>query len=447
LNLRFLGSLKFAVFLIIGLALLCVLGTFLPQARSAESAPAGDRPLGVFSFLVPKDIYHSPHFLILLSLFSLNIIVCTLTRLRPKARRALRPSLEADAGILLAVSASAQLNMKLEIGAAAEFVGRTLRRLRYRVRRAEAPGRLVLLGRKRTAGSFGSDVVHLGLLFVIAGGLVSGLAGFRTVLALEEGAMEAVPRAGFSLRLDKFDIETYPDGSVKDWKSRLAVLEDGCPVAGKTIEVNHPLSYKGFLFYQSGFAQVREKPVLGLSVTKTTEQGFRRVVAARPGTPISLEKSGLSLLVVHFVPDFAIDDRGEVFSRSEEFRNPAALVGILENGRVVHHGWVFAKHPDYGGFHGQAESDYAVGFLSLKYGVISYVEAARDPSTPLIWIGCGLVMAGLFLAFYWPPRETRVLLETHSGRTRLTAAASGRKNREAIAEEFRSLVGEWRSLR
>lgn len=447
MNLRFLGSLKFAVFLIIGLVALCVLGTLLPQARFAEAAPEGERPLGVLSFLVPKDIYHSPHFLILLSLFSLNIIVCTLTRLRPKARRALRPSLEADMGALLAVPASAQLSLKLELGKAVESVGRTLRRRRYRVRQAETPGRLVLLGSKRTAGRFGSDVVHLGLVVVIAGGLVSGLAGFRTVLALEEGTTEVVPRADLRLRLDKFDIEAYPDGSVKDWKSRLSVMEDGRPVFGKTIEVNHPLSYKGFLFYQSGFAQIRERPVLGLSVTQTDGRGFRQVVAARPGKPVSFEERSLSLLVVRFVPDFAIDELRKVFSRSEEPRNPAALVEIRNDGETVHSGWVFARHPEYGGLHGRVESDYAVGFLSLKYDVISYIEAARDPGAPLIWVGCGLVMAGLFLAFYWPPRETRVLLETVSGRTRLTAAASGRKNKEATTEEFRSLVGEWRSLR
>ncbi|MBN2199678.1 MAG: cytochrome c biogenesis protein ResB [Candidatus Aminicenantes bacterium] len=447
MNLRFLGSLKFAVFLIIGLAALCVLGTLLPGAPSGEFASERAQPAGILSFLIPEDLYHSPHFLILLSLFSLNIIVCTLTRLKPKVRQALRPSLEADTEALLAAPVSAQMGLKPELRASAEAVGDALRRRRYRIRRAEAPGRLVLLGRKRTAGRFGSDVVHLGLLVIVAGGIVSGLAGYRTILAIEEGATEPVPRTGFSLRLDKFDIEVYPDGSVKDWKSRLAVLEDGCPVLGKTIEVNHPLSYKGFLFYQSGYAPVREKPTLGLSVTGIAGDGFKRNVSVRPGSPVPLGENGLSLSVVRFVPDFALNARREVFSRSEEPRNPAALVEILENGRTVHRGWVFARHPEYGSLHGRADSKYALAFLSLKYDLVSLVEAARDPGPPLIWIGCGLVMAGLFLAFYWPPRETRVLFETVSGRTRLTAAASGRKNRAAIAEEFRNMVGEWKGLR
>ena len=42
-------------------------------------------------------------------------------------------------------------------------------------------------------------------------------------------------------------------GQVKDWKSTLQILEDGVVVKEKTIEVNSPLSYKGYTFYQSGY--------------------------------------------------------------------------------------------------------------------------------------------------------------------------------------------------
>ncbi len=40
---------------------------------------------------------------------------------------------------------------------------------------------------------------------------------------------------------------------VKDWKSTLEILEDGVVVKEKTIEVNAPLSHKGYTFYQSGY--------------------------------------------------------------------------------------------------------------------------------------------------------------------------------------------------
>ncbi|MBL7115983.1 MAG: cytochrome c biogenesis protein ResB [Kiritimatiellae bacterium] len=40
---------------------------------------------------------------------------------------------------------------------------------------------------------------------------------------------------------------------VKDWKSTLEILDNDVVVKEKTIEVNAPLSYKGYTFYQSGY--------------------------------------------------------------------------------------------------------------------------------------------------------------------------------------------------
>ena len=46
-------------------------------------------------------------------------------------------------------------------------------------------------------------------------------------------------------------------GEVKDWKSTLSVVEEGQPVLTRTVEVNHPLSYGGYRFYQVLLRQQR----------------------------------------------------------------------------------------------------------------------------------------------------------------------------------------------
>lgn len=48
----------------------------------------------------------------------------------------------------------------------------------------------------------------------------------------------------------------YP---IKDFKSTLKVLEDGQGVLTKTIEVNDPLEYKGYVFYQSSYDEEGEQ--------------------------------------------------------------------------------------------------------------------------------------------------------------------------------------------
>ena len=44
---------------------------------------------------------------------------------------------------------------------------------------------------------------------------------------------------------------------IKDWKSTLVILEDGKEVRRKTIEVNFPLTYRKYTFYQSGYDKRR----------------------------------------------------------------------------------------------------------------------------------------------------------------------------------------------
>ncbi len=43
-------------------------------------------------------------------------------------------------------------------------------------------------------------------------------------------------------------------GDVKAWKSTVSVIEEGAVVLTRTIEVNHPLSYGGYRFYQSSYS-------------------------------------------------------------------------------------------------------------------------------------------------------------------------------------------------
>ena len=83
------------------------------------------------------------------------------------------------------------------------------------------------------------------------------------MLQITEGSTVEVPGGNFNLRLDRFTTEMYETGGVKDWKSRLTVVEAGQAVLTKTIEVNHPLSYKGFMFYQSQYGWDWMNPTFG----------------------------------------------------------------------------------------------------------------------------------------------------------------------------------------
>lgn len=69
------------------------------------------------------------------------------------------------------------------------------------------------------------------------------------------------PDNNFALLYEKFGME------IKDFKSKLRVIDKGKTVLSKTIEVNDPLKYDGYVFYQSSYDPEGEL-YSGLQVTK-----------------------------------------------------------------------------------------------------------------------------------------------------------------------------------
>lgn len=64
------------------------------------------------------------------------------------------------------------------------------------------------------------------------------------------------------------------------------------------------------------------------------------------GGEIGIDKSGLTVRVVAYVPAFQ-SDAGAVTSASNKPDNPAVLIQLVDNGQVLNEGWVFQKLPDF----------------------------------------------------------------------------------------------------
>ena len=105
--------------------------------------------------------------------------------------------------------------------------------------------------------------------------LFQGRSGRRIVNAEMTKVLAHLP---FQIKLEKFWIETFPDDPtvVKDYKSRLVVIENGREKFRKVIEVNHPLQYGGYHFYQHSYDR-RQGQYTILSVT--SDSGLTAVYA------------------------------------------------------------------------------------------------------------------------------------------------------------------------
>ncbi len=451
---KFFASVKLAIVLLILLTAASVLGTLIPQGRSAAEYAARYGSLsGLFTGLRLTSLYQSAWYLAILFLFALNTIVCTLSRLGPKWRRAFRPAPETDAKAVSSMRLSSRFRLPLPVASARDGIAGRLTARRYRLDESAQGERRVILARKRRLGWFGSDIVHLGLLVILAGGLTSGLGGRRAQLSLSDGQTADVPHASFQVRLDKFETEYYPDGGVKDWKSTVTVVDGGAPVLTRIVEVNEPLTYKGFSFYQTSYGWDWTAPRLVLELRKPGEPAAFKTVTLKLGEPAAVDSpEATRVLVSRFVPDFVIGEGNRIQSRSDQPNNPAAMVEAWKGEERVFSGWIFAKYPDFGQGHGNdpmsgARTNAAAGAPKIAvilkdYAAAPYsvLEAAKDPGANLIWLGCLLITAGFFLAFYWPPREIRVVLEESQGRVDVTAGGQASKSRDAFKSEFDGII-------
>ena len=85
-----------------------------------------------------------------------------------------------------------------------------------------------------------------------------------------------------------------------------------------------------------------------------TDKAAKRseVVTLKVGSTVMLTKDGFNLRIEVFVPDYAIVEN-RIESRSNEPKNPALLVDLLQNDKSVARGWVFKEFPEFNSFSNQ----------------------------------------------------------------------------------------------
>lgn len=433
---KFLASVRLAIVLLILIIILAIIGTLVPQEQEPDFYRQHLPGLsGLILFLNLDHLYRSPIFLSLVFLFMLNLLFCTLQQLPARFRR-LRIQ-EESIPEASSQGPEPRHSSRLERWLRDDLtqLKTAFKKRRYRVRLFSTEDEKIFLARKGLPGLFGPQLVHLGLIVIMAGGLISAIFSQRISIALVEGQTERIPGQNFSLRLDRFTTEYYPDGSVRDWKSLVSVLENGQVRLQKTIEVNHPLKYDRLSFFQMSYGRDWDSTTLELEIG--WPQGQTQKILIKTGESMNLE-NGARLKAVSFIPDFQVDASGQAYSRSPEAVNPAALVELVENNRQVFLGWVFFGHPDLSRYQRQTRPDLKIILKSFSAPTFSVLEASSDPGANLVWVGSGLLLLGLLASFYLPYREVRLKQRAGTHPVLMTYA---RKNREAFRQEVSNLLG------
>jgi len=215
----------------------------------------------------------------------------------------------------------------------------------------------------------------------------------------------------------------------------------------KIVEVNHPLSYKGFVFYQSEWGWDWRNPSVEILAKKREDPSFSRKMELKIGERAKLEGEDIEVSVLEFIPDFVIGEKGQITSRSLEPNNPAAFIEGWQMEEKIFSGWIFAKFPDFARIHSEKETDLTFELRDFKSGQLSIIQASKDPGANFIWVGCTILMIGLLFAFYWPTREIRVAMEGLGNKVDITDGGIATKSKDTFKSEFEKITESIRRLK
>jgi cytochrome c biogenesis protein len=435
--LKKLGSIKFAIVLLVLLVAASIIGTLVPQGLTENQyrTKYGE----IYNLMIKLqliDVYHSYWYTALLAIFCINLVSCSILNLKPlinilRNKNYVSDSLELkNMAFYKEIPFSSKAN-QAKMDEASQKIKNAITRNFYRLKYSDESKRIYYFEKGRL-GRLGPLITHASIILILLGGILVSRLGFSEYINVPIGTTMDVPHANFQIRADDFKAEFYPDSQTpKEYTSVLTIIEDGVQKLTKTIEVNHPLGYKGIRFYQSSYGASDSITVELSKKSKDNEKkDFIGAYTINPYHDFQVPNTQLKIKLAEYVPDFVINDSGGIDSRSNNPNNPAALIEIYDGNESKYKSWVFQKFPE---FHATADSEYSVKFISTGY--YTGLQVSRSPFLFIVWLGFLTMVIGMFLAFYMQYKR----IWTKVSADKIEIGGSSYKNRTGFDKEDRQL--------
>lgn len=209
---KFIKSIKLAVILISYILITSILTTLIPLGMSTEFYKQNYND--VISWLIINtgfnNYFQSLAFMIPVVLFTINLLICTIDRI---------------------------------------------------VRRA-------MSGAKKR---FGPDIIHIGLLLLIIGGMITLFSRVESLRMISVGEQASPSFSDISVLVKDFKIIKYPDGGIKDWLSFVEVYQEDELIKSGIIEVNKPMKVLDTTIYQQSYEDTHTIILFDPNTNKQTD--------------------------------------------------------------------------------------------------------------------------------------------------------------------------------
>lgn len=266
LRLSSLASVKLTILTMVLIATTILIGAWCPQESAVgfqKVIDAFDEPtaLKLREFGI-TDIFHSPWFLTLIFVLTVNMIACSVQRVFPKVRtmKHKMPFLGAKQIENLAVAKSITVSGGQQ---AFERLAERFKKHGFKIEYDTTGGAMV--AERGKFSKLAATVTHIGLLSLLAGVTITSWTGFSGFGPIEVDDRLTFGKSEHSKlwigNLPKWSVlvedsrrEDYETGDAKQWYSKLAVVDTtGKILKRQEISVNNPLSYENVDIYQSSW--------------------------------------------------------------------------------------------------------------------------------------------------------------------------------------------------
>ena len=428
---KFFTSVKLTVFVLLILAATSVIGTLIPQnaAQAFYLQKYGEVFSRLFNTLDFVDMYHSWWFLLLLGVLAVNIIVCSVDRLKSSWKIIFPARVTWQADRFTRLKTAVEFNMQMS----EEQLVTTCRHMMSGKNkgveiREENPGTALF----RESGRWtrlGVYVVHLSVLFMLVGAVIGSVWGYKGFVNIVEGETADTVNVrreghahiplGFQVRCNAFSVSFYDTGQPQEFRSSLTIIEKGQEMLTTDVIVNDPLRYRGISFYQSSYGTASASSAR-LTFT-SRESGMQYEKNVGMGQSIPLPESGGRFVLDRFVNTYP-------------FRGHNLGEGFV--GRVIDaegrekEVFISVRFPTFDKMR-QGKFAFAVADFDKKF--YTGLQVTRDPGVWWVYSGFILMIIGCWITFFMSHQQTFVYIQDREdGGSRVLVSGKSNRNPQGM---------------
>ncbi|MGA1824500.1 MAG: cytochrome c biogenesis protein ResB [bacterium] len=457
---KFFSSIKLTIFLLILLAFTSIIGTLIAQKQDPRLylQHYGPKIFKIFQTFNLFDVYHSWWFVLLLLLLTLNLLICSLRRFPRDWQRALHPLIKLPEQRAKQYKLCKDKTFKANREEVKKNVIKVLQHSGFHTiehsKEIDQKSEIIFSQKNRYNFLF-FYLTHISIILIFIGAIIGAIEGEKGFIQLPEGETRSeyqtfysnkIGALGFSVRCDNFDVEYYPNSrQPKDYKSTLTIIENNKEVMTKIIEVNKPLTFNGYKFYQSSYGQDMQSGNLHIEVNHkdpSNKEPVKKFVVSPGGTFDFIGSDGVkrSVQVAQFLPDFAMNQNRQKISKSDRLNNPAIHIIVTPENKPPYSLWSFKNYP---GVHMSNQGDYIFTLKGYEGKQYTGLQVAKDPGVPVVWVGCVCLVIGILFLLYAAHARIWIRLEQKDSGTRVLINGHSNKNKYQFEQKF---INIWENI-